>query len=101
MAEVNMARALEARQTTMMTATRPDPTNMMSIFKPPVMTGAGAPIATFMPSGTPAATAVSGSPFGNNRGGINQMKDNQGLSRGGIIAVSVIFALSMHAGLNL
>jgi hypothetical protein len=88
MAEVHVRRTLEVRQNTLLPVPTPQTSNIMSVFSAPMPTGAGAPIATFMPSGTPMATAT-GRPFGNSKGGINDGKNQSALSKGGAIALSL------------
>lgn len=86
-------RTIEARQMTTLLTVPATNTALMSVFSLPSMVNGPGPIMTMAPSSVPGRTNANGSPFGNNQGGIDDMKDKPGLSKGGAAAISVVLIL--------
>lgn len=77
--------------TTFLTTTNTAP--LMSVFSLPSAVNGPGPLMTLAPSAVPGRTGANGNPFGNGAGGIDDMKDKPGLSKGAAAAISVVLIL--------
>ncbi|KAF2095370.1 hypothetical protein NA57DRAFT_79099 [Rhizodiscina lignyota] len=64
-----------------------------SVFQSPSQSSTSEALFTFSGSAAPAASDTNGAPFGNSRGGIDDMTDKSGLSTGGIVAIVVVLVM--------